>query len=107
MKAAKEPALDESHFPVDGRLRTSQHRRSLFGGAAQEAAQFHETNLICVNGIQFIQRPIEFEEFLAADIHPREVVAQRDVNTSTTANLGLIPASMIDQNPAITFAANV
>jgi hypothetical protein len=100
MQAAIEPTLDESHFPVNGSLGGPHQCRRLFGGATEEAAQFHETHLICVNGIQFIQRPIEFEEFLAGDIYPGEVIAQRNVNTSTTANLGLVPASMIDQNPA-------
>src|SRR5258708_1445671 len=100
MQAAIEPTLDESHIPIDRCLRCVHQRRGFFGGTAKKIPQFHKLDLVCVDGIQLVQCPIEFKQVLAANVHPREIVAQRHVNASTSAHLSLISPGMIDQDSA-------
>src|SRR5260370_12239551 len=100
MQAPIEPALDEFDLPIDGCLRTAHQRGSFLGGAAKKVPQFHKLNLVWVTSIQFIKCALEVNEGLAADIHPRKVIAQRDVNASASPHLRLISTSVINQNPA-------
>ena len=100
MKAAKEPGLDKFHIPIDCCFRTLHQCSCFLRGATEEVAQFHKLYLVGVNRIQFIQCPIEFEKIFAADINPREVITQWNVNVSASTHLRLISPSVIDKNPA-------
>src|SRR5579871_1310251 len=100
MKPTIKPALDKLHVSINGGLGGLHQRGRLLRCAAKKVTQFYKLNLIRVDFVQLIQCAVQFQQIVAPNAHPRKVVAQGNMNASAAADQRLIPARMIDQDPA-------
>src|SRR5580698_8223327 len=95
-----EPTLDELQVAIDGGLGNLHEGSGFFGGAAQKVAQFDQLSLIGIQRAQFVQSAIQVQQLRAANVHPGQVVAERNALASAAPHLGLISTRMVDQDHA-------